>query len=76
MVIRARQPFRVTGLEQIEGADSFRIEIPLELKAVHVIPVTFTANDIEGRLAGRFRVLTDLKEHPELEFQSYVQVSK
>ncbi|MEE2737933.1 MAG: DUF1573 domain-containing protein [Planctomycetota bacterium] len=76
VVIRARQPFRVTGLEQIEGADSFRIEIPLELKAVHVIPVTFTANDIEGRLAGRFRVLTDLKEHPELEFQSYVQVSK
>ena len=64
VVIRARQPCRVTGLEQSEGADSFRIEIPLELKAVHVIPVTFTANDIEGRLAGRFRVLTDLKEHP------------
>lgn len=75
VVVRAKKPFRVTKLEMTEGDDTaFSYKLPEQARAVHVIPITFTAGKAAGRCACTIRVETDLPEHSTALFSAYAQV--
>jgi Protein of unknown function (DUF1573) len=59
LVIRAKRPFRVTGLEADGGDFQFKSN-SAEAKPVHLVPVTFTAGNQPGKIAQHIRVETDL----------------
>jgi len=60
LVVRGSRPFRVLGVG-CEG-EVFRIRVAGgdAAKPLHVIPLTFTANDHTGKVVGRIRIQTDL----------------
>ncbi len=61
VVVRAKQPFRVVGVD-CEGDDYFSFETPEDARKVHLIPVTFTAGDEAASIAQKISIKTDLGE--------------
>ncbi|MCR4413957.1 MAG: DUF1573 domain-containing protein [Thermoguttaceae bacterium] len=58
LVVRGEKPFRILS---ISGPDArFRFTVPTEAKAVHVVPMQFTATEATGRVSGKIRVETDV----------------
>ncbi len=58
LVIRAKRPFQVTGLDA--GGDDITFKAPSGSQAVHIVPMTFTAGAQPGKIARRIHVQTDL----------------
>ncbi len=59
LVVRGSQPFRVLGVRAEDDRFSFETP-PSESKAMHFIPVRFTATGEDSRLAERIEIETDL----------------
>lgn len=57
LIVRAKKPFRIRNI--LCDDDSFSFQPSDEAKALHVIPVTFTA-DTAGKIACRIAIETDL----------------
>ena len=58
LVVEGQTPFRITGA----ACDDPRVKLtaPAEAKTVHVIPVTFTADDKPGKVKCTIHIQTDL----------------
>ena len=58
LVVESQAPFRITAA----ACDDPRVKLaaPTEAKAVHVIPVTFTADDKPGKVKCTIHIQTDL----------------
>ena len=74
VVVHGKLPFRVIS---VTGAgEDFEVVMPADEspKSVHVIPLTFTANDQPGKVVQTVRFETDLADAaPELSTVAYVQ---
>jgi hypothetical protein len=57
LVVRGKTPFRILGVECSDKC--FQIEPSKEAKAVHLIPVVFTAGDDPGRVTRTINIRTD-----------------
>lgn len=71
-VIKAKQPFRITGI--VCEDPRFQAKIPTASSAVHKLPITFTAGDNPGKFVQKIRVLTDMGDDVIAEISAYVQV--
>jgi hypothetical protein len=60
IVVRAEQPFRVVKVEC--DSDCFSFKTSESANKLHLIPVTFTANQETGELEFEIRIETDLKQ--------------
>lgn len=58
LVVRGKQPFKIMDVKCADT--SFHFEAGEEAKALHVIPVTFTANAASGKVAETIEIVTDL----------------
>jgi len=57
LVVRGQKPFRIT---EIAGPnDRFEFEVADEARILHVVPITFTADDAPGTVTGEIRIQTD-----------------
>jgi hypothetical protein len=75
LVVRGRKEFRI--VEVTGPNDQFQFDSVDEAKALHVIPVTFTAGETPGRVTGKIRIETDVpgSELLEVEFDGRVVAS-
>ena len=65
LVVRGKVPFRIVDAT---GPDErFQFELPDSVRPVHLIPVTFTAGDTAGKVAGVIHIRTDLTGSQALE---------
>jgi len=73
LVVKGGRPFKVTSIACEDKA--FQFAAPsAEMKPVHVVPVTFVAGNIEGKVTKTIRIVTDLGQvTPEL--SAYAVVS-
>jgi len=74
LVIRAKRPFKVTGLTAETGTFSFKPSED-EAKTVHLVPVTFTADDQPGKIVRRILIETDLGSHGTAEIEVFGDVA-
>jgi hypothetical protein len=72
LVIKARKPFRITGITCED--DSFEIHASDATKPMHVVPITFVAGDQPGKVTQKIRFTTDLGEDVVAEFSAYAQI--
>jgi hypothetical protein len=73
LVVRSKKPFRVVSVECDD--DCFKFRKPQTARAVHLIPVTFTAGNKPGKMVGTIRIETDLGEDTIHELVAYAQVA-
>jgi hypothetical protein len=74
LVIRAKRPFKVTGLHADEGTFSFK-PAQDEAKQVHLVPVTFTADNQPGKVVRRIRIETDLGPHGTAQIEVFGDIA-
>jgi hypothetical protein len=73
VVVRGGTPFAIAGVDCTDTR--FKIEeIDAESKALHMIPVTFTAGDTPGEVTETIRIRIGEGEGQVAEFQAQVQV--
>lgn len=71
LVVRSRRPFRIVSIECED--DSFQIEASAQRKAVHLLPVVFTAGDRTGKVSQKISITTDQGD-TALQCMAYAQV--
>lgn len=59
LVVRARTPFRITSVK-CDG-EAFQFKTSDQARAVHLVPVTFTASEETGEIQQTIEIETDLK---------------
>lgn len=72
LVVRASKPFHVLSVECDDP--SFTFKAGDESKALHLIPVTFTAGEQPGKISRTIRITTDLGETTTTELIAHAQV--
>jgi hypothetical protein len=72
LVVRAKKEFRIMGVSC--DNEAFRFEAGSSSKALHLVPVTFTAPETAGKVAQKVRIETDLGADVVPEFFVYAQV--
>jgi hypothetical protein len=72
IIVRSSEPFRITRVEGTDDAWSVQESSP-ESKPVHVLTVKLKGRN-PGELTKTLRVLTDLKQEGDVEFQATAQV--
>jgi len=72
VVIKAKQPFKILGIECDDPA--FQAKIPTDARPMHMLPITFTASDSVGKVDQRIRVITDMGDAVIAEFSAYAKV--
>lgn len=77
IVVRGKKPFTILSVKATgeESSTAFEVKTPKEKKALHLIPITFTAPENPGTLKQSFRIETDLPQVPVLEFSTHAQVA-
>ena len=74
LVVRGKKPFKIL---EVKCADkSFEIEASKEAKAVHLVPVVFTAGNDPGRVSQKISLLTDQGENVVQAFTAYAEIVK
>jgi hypothetical protein len=58
LVVRSKKPFKITAVKC--GDDGFQFVKPSEAKALHIIPVTYTADAKPGEVAQQIEIVTDV----------------
>ncbi len=58
LVVRGQQPFRIVSVSCPDGC--FEFQASEEAKALHFVPVTFTAGETAGDIAQKIQIATDL----------------
>ncbi|MGD9722180.1 MAG: DUF1573 domain-containing protein [Pirellulales bacterium] len=74
LVIRGKKPFKIVDVKCADH--SFEIDAPKEAKAVHLIPVVFTAGDHPGRIAEKISITTDQGENVVQAFTAFAEIVK
>ena len=59
LVVRGRSPFKITCVD-CDQSKSFEFDTSAEAKALHLVPVTFTAGDEPGKVVQTISIKTDL----------------
>jgi len=73
LVVQGRASFRVIAVRSSD--ERFQCKVPTEAKTVHILPVTFLANNVTpGRLGATICVETDLAGAPPVEVGVSVQI--
>jgi hypothetical protein len=57
IVVRGKTPFSITNVGCSSDDECFRFQTSGETRAVHLIPVTFTANDKTGKFVERIHIV-------------------
>lgn len=73
LVVRGQSPFSIVAVECDDPAFAFKHAS--DARAVHTVPVTFTAGETDGKIACKIRIVTDLPGNVELECTAYAQVT-
>ncbi len=73
LVIQGKTPFKITAVRC--GDSRFQIKAPEGAKAVQLLPITFDAKDVSGRITGKIRIETDYPQSKTLEVDVNVQVT-
>lgn len=60
IVVRGKQPFKISAAKCDNGGDCFKVEVKDEKKNLHLIPVTFTAGDTPAEISANLKIETDL----------------
>lgn len=74
LVIQAKRPFKITGVKT--KSSNFEFKTPDVAKTVHLLPVTFTANEQPGNVNYDIIITTDLGENVVGEITAYAQVTQ
>lgn len=72
LVVRGKKPFRITSVQCKDK--NFSIEPPAESKAVHLVPVIYTAGDKPGKITQQISIHTDQGEEAVAKCIAYAQV--
>jgi hypothetical protein len=72
VVMKAKKPFRITGVSCED--DCFEFKTPRDAKAVQLVPIVFTAGDEPGRLSYKIQIHTDLGQETVSELSAFAQV--
>ena len=64
MVVKADQPFKITGVTADQ--DGFSFEVSEEMKKVHLVPMTFIAPQEIATINAVIRISTDIPDAPSL----------
>jgi hypothetical protein len=72
LIVRAKKPFRITGI--VCPNDAFQFKTTDVAKAVHTIPVTFIAGDHVGKVSAKICIETDLGAAVSTQCAAYAQV--
>jgi hypothetical protein len=72
LVVRGKKPFKIVDVKCDD--DCFSIAKSAEARAVHLVPVEFTANEKPGKVSREISLLTDQGEGDALVFTAYAQV--
>lgn len=73
LVVKARRPFRILSVECDD--DCFKFQPSDAQRAVHLVPVTFTAGDHPGKIQNKIRIQIDIGgESSAAEALAYAQV--
>ena len=72
MVVKADQPFKITGVTADQ--DGFSFEVSQEMKKVHLIPMTFVAPRESAMINAIIRISTDIPDSPSLSSNVSVNV--
>lgn len=59
LIVRAKKPFRITGIECDNASFKFG-DLPEEAKKLHFLPLTFTAGEKGGTVVQKIKIETDL----------------
>lgn len=73
LVVSRKEPFRILAVESNDPR--FRCTTPRTAKKVHLLSITFTAGQIEGRVNAKIRIETDVADTKVLEVAVYALVS-
>jgi len=74
LVVRGKKPFKILDVKCPDK--SFTIEPSKESKAVHLIPIVFTAGEDAGRIARKISIHTDQGENVVQAFTAFAEVVK
>lgn len=56
LIVRGKKPFKIEKIECDRAENPFKMRLPTDEKAVHVVPLTFTAPEEAGSVQDRFTV--------------------
>ncbi|MEX0703999.1 MAG: DUF1573 domain-containing protein [Planctomycetales bacterium] len=70
VVLRGRKPFAIEKIECASDQDAFKVRLPKDERAVHVLPLTFTAPDRPGDFTEEFTVTIAGRPEP-VTFKAY-----
>jgi hypothetical protein len=74
LIVRGKRPFKIVGIDCAN--DSLQFKLPDASKPVHMIPVTFVAGDVPGKMTEKICIRTDLGDEVITECQCYAQVTR
>lgn len=69
VVIRGRQPFKISKIEADSDLGAFKVQLPKDARIVHVLPLSVTTPDKPGDFAERFSVTIEGRPAP-VEFEA------
>lgn len=72
LVVQGKKPFRITGVKC--AAQGYQFQPDNEAKAVHLLPVTYTAGDKPGKFIDKIVIESDLGAGVIPELSTYAQV--
>jgi hypothetical protein len=72
LVVRGKKPFKIIDVECPDK--SFAIDPPKDARAVHLVPVVFTAGNGPGRIAQKISLLTDQGENVVQAFTAFAEI--
>lgn len=74
LVVRGKKPFKIIDVKCPDK--SFEIDAPKDARAVHLIPVVFTAGEDPGRIAQKISILTDQGDNVVQAFTAFAEIVK
>ena len=74
LVVRGKKPFKIIDVKCPDK--SFTIEPSKEAKAVHLVPVVFTAGQDPGRIAQKISIRTDQGDNVLQAFTAFAEIVK
>ena len=74
LVVRGKKPFKIIDVKCADK--SFEIEASKDAKAVHLMPVVFTAGDDPGRVSQKISLQTDQGDNVVQAFTAFAEIVK
>ena len=73
LVVHGRQPFRITAAQCADPR--FKLTVPAEAKAVHLLPVAFAAGSVPGSFNTSIRIQTDVGRGQAIDVPVQVRIT-